>query len=93
MLDIVRFENPRILWLLLLLVPMVAYYVYRTLQGRAAIQVSTVSGLLKLRHTYRYWLRHAPFVLRLLVVALVIFAASLFSMFVVNTVFPTQHGF
>lgn len=76
MLDIVRFENPRILWLLLLLVPMVAYYVYRTLQGRAAIQVSTVSGLLKLRHTYRYWLRHAPFVLRLLVVALVIFAMA-----------------
>ena len=76
MFDIVRFENPRILWLLLLLVPMVAYYVYRTLQGRAAIQVSTVSGLLKLRHTYRYWLRHAPFVLRLLVVALVIFAMA-----------------
>lgn len=76
MLDIVRFENPRILWLLLLLVPMVAYYVYRTLQGRAAIQVSTVSGLLKLRHTYRYWLRHTPFVLRLLVVALVIFAMA-----------------
>ena len=76
MLDIVRFENPRILWLLLLLVPMVAYYDYRTLQRRAAIQVSTVSGLLKLRHTYRYWLRHAPFVLRLLVVALVIFAMA-----------------
>lgn len=27
------------------------------------------------------------------ILALVIFAASLFSMFVVNTVFPTQHGF
>lgn len=76
MFDIVRFENPRILWLLLLLVPMVAYYVYRTLQGRAAIQVSTVSGLLKLKRTYRYWLRHTPFVLRLLVVALVIFAMA-----------------
>lgn len=76
MFDIVRFENPRILWLLLVLVPMVAYYVYRTLQGRAAIRLSTVSGLLKLKHTYRYWLRHTPFVLRLLVVALVIFAMA-----------------
>ena len=27
------------------------------------------------------------------ILALVIFAASLFSMFVVNTAFPTQHGF
>lgn len=76
MFDIVRFENPRTLWLLLVLVPMVAYYVYRTLQGRAAIRLSTVSGLLKLKHTYRYWLRHTPFVLRLLVVALVIFAMA-----------------
>lgn len=76
MFDIVRFENPRILWLLLVLVPMVAYYLYRTLQGRAAIQVSTVSALLKLKHTYRYWLRHAPFLLRLLVVALIIFAMA-----------------
>ncbi len=76
MLDIVRFENPRILWLLLVLVPMVVYYVYRTLQGRAAIRLSTVRGVERLRHTYRYWLRHMPFVLRCAVVALVIFAMA-----------------
>lgn len=76
MLDIVRFENPRILWLLVVLAPMVAYYVYRTVQGRAAIRVSTVRGVQHLRHTYRYWLRHVPFALRCLVVALVIFAMA-----------------
>ncbi len=76
MFDIVRFENPRILWLLLVLAPMIAYYVYRTIQGRAAIQVSATSGVQRLPHTYRYWLRHAPFVLRCLVVALVIFAMA-----------------
>lgn len=76
MFDIVRFENPRILWLLLALLPMVAYYVYRTIQGRAAIQVSTTASVQHLRHTYRYWLRHAPFILRSLVVALLVIAMS-----------------
>ena len=74
MFDIVRFENPRILWLLVVLAPMIAYYVYRTIQGRAAMQVSTVAGVQRLGRTYRYWLRHTPFLLRCLVVALVIFA-------------------
>ncbi|MDE5945645.1 MAG: VWA domain-containing protein [Rikenella sp.] len=64
MFDIVRFENPRVLWLLLVLVPMAVYYVYRTLQGRAAIRISTTDGVRRLRRTYRYWLRHTPFVLR-----------------------------
>lgn len=76
MLDIVRFENPRILYLLALLLPMIGYYIYRTIQGRAAIQISTTAGLANLGHTYRYWLRHTPFMLRCLVVALVIVAMS-----------------
>lgn len=76
MFDIVRFENPRVLWLLLVLVPMAVWYVYRTLRGRAAIRVSTVGGVRHLRPTYRYWLRHVPFVLRCAVVALVIFAMA-----------------
>ena len=64
-----------ILWLLVLLAPMIAYYIYRTLQGGAAIRISTIEGVRRAPRTLRYWLRHAPFVLRcaafvLLVVAL-----------------------
>ena len=76
MFEIVRFENPRVLWWRVVLVPMVAYYLYRTLQGRAAIRVSTTGGVERLRHTYRYWLRHAPFVLRCGAVALLIVAMA-----------------
>lgn len=76
MFEIVRFENPRVLWWLVVLVPMVAYYLYRTLQGRAAIRVSTTGGVERLRHTYRYWLRHAPFVMRCGAVALLIVAMA-----------------
>ena len=70
-----RFANPYLLWLLVLLAPMIAYYIYRTLQGGAAISISTIEGVRRAPRTLRYWLRHAPFVLRcaafvLLVVAL-----------------------
>ena len=70
-----RFANPYLLWLLVLLAPMIAYYIYRTLQGGAAIRISTIEGVRRAPRTLRYWLRHVPFVLRcaafvLLVVAL-----------------------
>ena len=70
-----RFANPYLLWLLVLLAPMIAYYIYRMLQGGAAIRISTIEGVRRAPRTLRYWLRHAPFVLRcaafvLLVVAL-----------------------
>ena len=59
-----RFANPYLLWLLVLLAPMIAYYIYRTLQGGAAIRISTIEGVRRAPRTLRYWLRHAPFVLR-----------------------------
>ena len=70
-----HFASPYYLWLLVLLVPMAGYYVWRTLQGGAAIQISSVRGVANAPRTVRYYLRHLPFVLRaaafsLLVVAL-----------------------
>ncbi|MBQ5720260.1 MAG: VWA domain-containing protein [Alistipes sp.] len=64
------------LWLLALLVPMVAYYIYRTLQGGAAIRISTVAGARNAPRTLRYWLRHVPFILRGMAVALIIVALA-----------------
>ena len=71
-----KFANPYLLWLLALVVPMVAYYIYRTLQGGAAIRISSVAGARKAPRTLRYWLRHAPFVLRIAAVAALIVALA-----------------
>lgn len=71
MLDIIRYENPKVLWLLLILIPMIAYYIFRTRQGRAAVQISSIEGV-KAVHTLFYWLRHIPFLLRMGVVALIV---------------------
>ena len=70
-----HFASPHYLWLLTLLAPMFAYYVWRTMQGGAAIQISTVEGVARAPKSVRYYLRHLPFALRaaafgLLVVAL-----------------------
>lgn len=70
-----HFASPHYLWLLTLLAPMIAYCVWRTMQGGAAIQISTVEGVARAPKSVRYYLRHLPFALRaaafgLLVVAL-----------------------
>lgn len=71
-----HFHSPYFLWLLLLLVPIVGYYVWRTMQGGAAIQFSSVRGLLKAPRTWRYYLRHLPFVLRVSAFAMLIIALA-----------------
>lgn len=71
-----RFANPHLLWLLLLLVPLVAYYVFRSRQGGATLQVSSTQGLRKIARTPKYYLRHLPFVLRCLTVVLLVVALA-----------------
>lgn len=73
---IIKFENPNVLWFLLLLVPMVGYYVFRTWQGRAAVQISSIRGVESASKTPSYYLRHIPFVLRLCVVSLIVVAMA-----------------
>ncbi len=74
--EISRFANPGLLWLLLLLLPMVAYYVWQWKRGGASIQVSTTDGVARVRKTLKYYLRHLPFVLRCAAVALIIVALA-----------------
>ncbi len=71
-----KLAYPQLLWLLLVLVPLTAYYVYRSRQGGAALQVSSTGGLARAGRTAKYYLRHLPFVLRCIAIALIIFALA-----------------
>lgn len=71
-----HFASPYYLWLLTLLVPMIGYYVWRTLQGGAAIRISSVAGVVRAPRTMRYYLRHLPFVLRAAAFALLVVALA-----------------
>lgn len=71
-----RFANPYLLWLLVVLLPIIAFYIYRTLRGGTAIRISSIEGVRRAPRTWRYWLRHVPFVLRCAAIALMIVALA-----------------
>lgn len=71
-----EFASPKILWLLLLLIPLIAYYIYRTRQGGAAVTVSTTAAVKRAPKTFRYYLRHVPFALRCGALALIVVAIA-----------------
>lgn len=71
-----QFASPHYLWLLTLLAPMTAYYVWRTMQGGTAIRISTVAGVLHAPKTVRHYLRHLPFALRAAAFALLVVALA-----------------
>ena len=73
---IVRLANPQMLYLLLLLLPMVAWYIYGLRQGAAAMLVSTVDGVEGAPRSLKYYMRHLPFALQAAAVALLIVALA-----------------
>ena len=71
-----EFASPKILWFLLLLLPLVGYYIYRTRQGGASVVVSTTETVRRAPRTFRYYLRHIPFVLRCAALSLIVIAIA-----------------
>lgn len=75
--DSIKFVNPELLWLSVLVVPMVAYYIYRLRQGGGAtMRISTVDGVRRVPRSIKYYLRHLPIVLRSLAVILIAVALA-----------------
>ena len=71
-----EFANPKILWLLVVVPLVVAYYVWRAMQGGASIVISTTDSLRKAPRTFRYYMRHLPIVLRAVALVLIIVASA-----------------
>ncbi len=71
------FEYPKLLYLELMLIPLVALYVYRELKGRApSMRVSSIGRWIYKPSWLRRALRHVPFVLRIAALALLIVAIA-----------------
>ncbi len=71
------FEYPKLLWLELLLLPLIALYIYREIKGRTpALQVSNMKQWSYKPSWFKRALRHVPFVLRLAALALLIVAVA-----------------
>lgn len=66
------FENGWFLWFLLIIPLLLAYYVYRQSKANASVKLSTAGFLMNGHKTFRHYLRHILFALRMIVIALVI---------------------
>lgn len=72
----IQFAHPEYLWFLLVIVPCIAWYVYSQKNRYASVLVSTLSPFEKQKPSFRQYLIHAMFAIRmLLIAALVIIVA------------------
>jgi len=71
-----NFEYPKMLYLLLLLIPVIAWYIFRSVRARASLQISTTVGFAGIKKGLRYYLQHVPFVLACFAMAALILAAA-----------------
>ena len=70
------FASPGYLFLLLLLVPIVGWYIWKLHGTQAAVQLSSTASLQQQPKSLRVWLIHMPFVLRVLLVILLSLALA-----------------
>lgn len=73
---ITQFADPGLLWLLVILLPVAALYIWRQRKGNAALRISSVAPLANIPKGTRYRLRHLPFLLQTAAAALLIVAIA-----------------
>ena len=72
----IEFANPEYFYFLLLLIPFILWYILKDKNAHASIQVSTVKSFNAAPKTYKYYLRHALIVFRVLAIAFLITALA-----------------
>ncbi|MFV0468171.1 MAG: vWA domain-containing protein [Dysgonomonas sp.] len=67
-----EFANPKYLYLLLLLIPLIAWYIVKISRMQANFKLSSTNAFEKVSASWRVKMRHLPFVLRLISIGLII---------------------
>ena len=76
MFENIEFANPQLLWLLLLVPALIIWYVLRHKKQEAAVNFSDLKGMAKLPKTWKAYLRHLLFALKMAALALLIVALA-----------------
>ena len=76
MFDNIEFANPKLLWLLLLVPVLIVWYILRHKKQEASLSFSDLKGFAKLPKTWKAYLRHILFALRMAALALLIVAIA-----------------
>ncbi len=67
-----EFLHPEYLYLLLLLIPLIVWYVMRLSKTQASFKLASTYAFKGMKADFRVYMRHLPFVLRLISIALII---------------------
>ena len=76
MFENIEFANPKLLWLLLIVPAAIVWYVLRHRKQEASVRFSDLSGFAKLPKTWKAYLRHLLFALKVAALALLIVALA-----------------
>jgi Ca-activated chloride channel family protein len=72
----ITFKNPEFFYLLLVLVPMIVWYIFRFRKSGASIRFSSFMGFRTIRKGWKHYLRHLPFVLQIAGISLLTVALA-----------------
>ena len=67
-----HFAHPNFLWTLLILVPLIVWYVLKQRDSYAAMSISSTNPFARIPRTWKSWLRHVLFAMRLAALACLI---------------------
>ncbi|MDR1517889.1 MAG: VWA domain-containing protein [Dysgonamonadaceae bacterium] len=67
-----QFANPKYLYLLLLLIPLIAWYVLQLSKMQASFKLASTNAFKGARRSFKVYMRHLPFALRCIAIALII---------------------
>ena len=76
MFENIEFANPKLLWLLLLVPVLIVWYILRHKKQEASLSFSDLKGMVKLPKTWKAYLRHLLFALKMAALALLIVALA-----------------
>ena len=71
-----EFANPKYFLLLLLLLPMIAWYVFKEKKSHADLQFSSLRAFKGIKHAGRVWMRHVLFGLKVLAIVFLVTALA-----------------
>ncbi len=72
----IQFARPGLLYLLLIIIPLIAFYIWRRKDYYSSIQVSSIDPVVSVKKSYKEILRHILFSLRMIVIILMILALA-----------------
>ena len=72
----ISYKNPEFFYLLLLLIPIIAWYIWQQKKLGASLQFSSNMGFARIPKSWKYYFRHSVFVLQMLSLSILIVALA-----------------